>query len=156
MNVIGNMTVSECHEHMARGVTPVVECLVVNDRKEVLLSKRATEPFKGMWHLPGGLIHVGERIVDAVKRVVLEECGLQASSTKIIALHNMIDEDPRGHLIQIVTFSKGRNQGIKKTEKSLEAKFCSFESLPEKRLIIENHRRILKIYGNLVWAKRSF
>jgi ADP-ribose pyrophosphatase YjhB (NUDIX family) len=43
----------------------------------VLLIKRDKPPFVGLWGLPGGKIHYGEHLDEAVKREVLEETGLR-------------------------------------------------------------------------------
>jgi ADP-ribose pyrophosphatase YjhB (NUDIX family) len=42
----------------------------------VLLVRRAGAPAKGLWTLPGGRVEVGETLVTAVKREVLEETAL--------------------------------------------------------------------------------
>ncbi len=42
----------------------------------VLLIRREKQPFVGLWGLPGGKIHYGEHLDEAVKREVLEETGL--------------------------------------------------------------------------------
>ncbi|MGH7374986.1 MAG: NUDIX domain-containing protein, partial [Candidatus Rokuibacteriota bacterium] len=47
---------------------------VILDGDRVLLVKRGQPPSEGKWSIPGGLIHLGERIEDAVRREVLEEC----------------------------------------------------------------------------------
>lgn len=43
---------------------------------EVLLVRRAKEPAKGMWSLPGGAVELGETVRDAAQREVKEETGL--------------------------------------------------------------------------------
>jgi 8-oxo-dGTP diphosphatase len=50
---------------------------VVLDGERVLLVRRGEPPSQGKWSIPGGLIHLGERIEEAVIREVEEECGLQ-------------------------------------------------------------------------------
>jgi 8-oxo-dGTP diphosphatase len=42
----------------------------------VLLVRRAGAPAKGLWTLPGGRVEVGETLVAAVRREVLEETAL--------------------------------------------------------------------------------
>jgi 8-oxo-dGTP diphosphatase len=49
---------------------------VVVDGGRVLLVKRAHEPLKGEWSLPGGAVEVGELLHEAVVREVQEETGL--------------------------------------------------------------------------------
>lgn len=43
----------------------------------VLLTRRAVEPYKGQWCLPGGHIDKNEPVLDAVVREVREEVDLQ-------------------------------------------------------------------------------
>ena len=51
--------------------------LVVEDEYEnILMLKRKNEPAKNMWWFPGGRIFYGETRELAVKRKLLEECGL--------------------------------------------------------------------------------
>jgi len=52
---------------------------VVLDGDRVLLVKRGRPPAEGKWSLPGGLVHLGERLEDAVVREVEEECGLRVA-----------------------------------------------------------------------------
>jgi 8-oxo-dGTP diphosphatase len=50
---------------------------VVLDGDRVLLVRRGQPPSMGKWSVPGGLIHLGEHIEEAVIREVGEECGLR-------------------------------------------------------------------------------
>jgi 8-oxo-dGTP diphosphatase len=52
-----------------------VSAAIFRDGK-VLLVRRAGPPAKGLGTLPGGRVEVGERLVDAVTREVMEETGL--------------------------------------------------------------------------------
>jgi len=57
-------------------VTSVV-AVIINEAGEILLTKRNIPPFQGEWVMPGGKIDLGESIVGAIKREVLEEVGLE-------------------------------------------------------------------------------
>ena len=57
-------------------VTSVV-AVIINDDQEVLLTKRNIPPFQGEWVMPGGKIDLGEPIITALQREVMEEVGLQ-------------------------------------------------------------------------------
>jgi 8-oxo-dGTP diphosphatase len=51
----------------------------------VLLVKRGAPPAQGLWSVPGGLARVGEPLLEACRREVLEETGLEPSSPLEIA-----------------------------------------------------------------------
>lgn len=57
-------------------VTSVV-AVILNSDRQVLLTKRSVPPFQGEWVMPGGKIDLGEPIVAALQREVMEEVGLQ-------------------------------------------------------------------------------
>ena len=61
---------------------------VVLDGDRVLLVCRGAPPSQGKWSIPGGLIHLGERIEDAVRRELQEECGLQV---RLLGVCGVID-----------------------------------------------------------------
>ncbi|MGD0902824.1 MAG: NUDIX domain-containing protein [Terracidiphilus sp.] len=63
---------------------------VVVDRGRVLLVRRGTEPMKGRWTLPGGLIELGEPLEAAVVREVSEETGLTVEPVELIELLDRI------------------------------------------------------------------
>jgi len=62
-----------------------VGAVVVQDAR-VLLVRRGTEPLKGRWTLPGGLLEVGEALTAGVIREVREETGLDVEPIELIEL----------------------------------------------------------------------
>ena len=69
---------------------------VVIERGRVLLVKRASEPLKGEWSIPGGLVELGEKLVDAVRREVSEETGLAVEPGEVLELFDSIWRDADG------------------------------------------------------------
>jgi ADP-ribose pyrophosphatase YjhB (NUDIX family) len=63
---------------------------VVVDQGRVLLVQRGTEPAKGRWSIPGGLIDVGESLHEAVIREVREETGLFIEPLELVELLDRI------------------------------------------------------------------
>ncbi|SRR6266568_681989 len=59
---------------------------VVIDKGRVLLILRGQEPLKGRWSLPGGMLELGESLLDGVVREVREETGLTVEPVELIEL----------------------------------------------------------------------
>ena len=71
--------------------TPLVGVgAVVVDAGRVLLVRRGTEPLRGEWSLPGGLLEVGEPLTAGVIREVREETGLIVEPLELIELLDRI------------------------------------------------------------------
>ena len=56
---------------------PTACALCEDSDGRVLLARRAHEPFLGLWDLPGGFLHEDEHPLDALRREVREETGLE-------------------------------------------------------------------------------
>lgn len=66
---------------------------VIVDGGRVLLVRRGTEPLRGQWSLPGGLVEVGEALTAALVREVLEETGLIVEAVELIELLDRIHRE---------------------------------------------------------------
>jgi len=75
---------------------------VIKQQDQVVLVKRATKPFQGSWHLPGGLVRKNETLSDALKRVIATEVGLvDFQVVKQVGIFDEPQRDPRGHFITV-------------------------------------------------------
>lgn len=61
---------------------PAACALCVDDDGRILLTRRAWEPYAGMWDLPGGFLGEDEHPVDALRRELREETGLEVEPTQ--------------------------------------------------------------------------
>lgn len=92
-----------CYEYPRPAVAVDIVLLYRSgDAVEVLLIKRAREPFKGRWAFPGGYVEEDESLEDAAARELLEETGLSGIHLEQIGAFGDPGRDPRGHTISIV------------------------------------------------------
>ena len=61
-----------------------VVAIINNDKDEILVARRAKEPAKGTFDLPGGFVDMHETAEEAVAREVLEETRLIVNSSKYL------------------------------------------------------------------------
>ena len=86
--------------------------IVLNGGK-VLLVKRGKQPGYGKWSIPGGMVELGETLSEAIKREVLEECGIEIELADVVAVLERVicreDERVRYHyvLVDFLGYWKG-------------------------------------------------
>jgi 8-oxo-dGTP diphosphatase len=61
-----------------------VVAVIIDDEEQVLLTRRNISPFHGLWVMPGGKIDLGEPILKALHREVMEEVGLEVEVSELI------------------------------------------------------------------------
>jgi ADP-ribose pyrophosphatase YjhB (NUDIX family) len=66
---------------------PGAQAVVERDGR-VLLGRRAFEPARGLWDLPGGFLHEGELPEDALRRELREETGLEIEPVEWLGTWN--------------------------------------------------------------------
>jgi 8-oxo-dGTP diphosphatase len=70
------MTTAGRRDHSTQRPIRCVGAVVHDAAGRLLLIRRATEPGRGLWSIPGGRVQPGESDADAVRREVQEETGL--------------------------------------------------------------------------------
>jgi len=129
------------------------DCVVlklVDNRIKVLLVKRKKEPKKGGWALPGGFLEKNEDLEGCAKRELWEETGLKKANYNYFGLVGVFSSprrDPRARVISsayLVLLGKEKKQKLKAGTDATEAKWFSWDNLPELSFG-SAHKRILKV-----------
>ena len=66
--------------------------VIIQDGRALLI-RRGTEPLKGEWSIPGGMLEVGETLVQGVERELLEETGLTVRVIELIEIFERISHE---------------------------------------------------------------
>ena len=69
-----------CGFHFFLNSAAAVAAMIFNERGELLVVRRAVEPYKGFYDLPGGFVDPGESVEEALIREVGEELDLVPES----------------------------------------------------------------------------
>jgi len=131
---------------------------IIIDKNRVLLIRRAAPPGEGLWAIPGGIVKLGEKLEDAVKREVKEETGLEVEVGKLIDLVEVLIKDEKGrieyHYIIADYEAKVIGGKLKASSDALEAKWFNLNEI-EKIEATKSTKKILKkIVGELKFKHR--
>ena len=77
------------------------DIIIELDKEEIVLIKRAKDPYKGKWALPGGKLEGDETIEQTAIREAEEETGLKVEIIGLVGVYSVHDRDPRGRFISI-------------------------------------------------------
>ena len=87
---------------------------VIISSGKILLAKRGSEPGKGKWSIPGGLVELGEMVRHTVVREVKEECNLDVEVHSLIdVVDNLIPDEAgnwRYHFIILDFFARVKGE----------------------------------------------
>jgi 8-oxo-dGTP diphosphatase len=99
-------------DYPERPIVGVGAVIVNGDR--ALIVRRATEPLKGQWSIPGGMLELGEKLREGLAREVREETALDVEVGEVLDVFDSIFPDADGrtqyHYVLIdyrCTVSKG-------------------------------------------------
>ena len=106
--------------------TVTAGAVIFNDQKQVLLLKHRFRAGSG-WGLPGGFLERGEQPIDALKRELREEIGLEVEDVKVFAARSF--SKPK----QVeVLFRAHANASVESQSMEVErAGWFAIDSLPE-------------------------
>lgn len=86
----------ERREYPERPIIGVGGVVILDGR--VLLVRRASPPLQGRWSIPGGILEVGETLIEGVRRELAEETGIDVRVRTLIEVFERIDRDASGKL----------------------------------------------------------
>ena len=106
---------------------PAVQGILERDGR-VLLGRRALEPRRGFWDLPGGFLHETESPADGLRREFLEETGLEIEPVSLLR----IDIEPYAgrHVFSVTWLVRGDGEPVAADDVD-ELRWFAPDELPE-------------------------
>ncbi|MGH9455395.1 MAG: NUDIX hydrolase [Terriglobia bacterium] len=103
----------------------------------VLLIRRGTEPLKGEWSLPGGMLELGERLEDGVRRELSEETGLNVEPVEVVEVFDRIVSESdrvRYHYVIVDYLCVLKDGTLRPSSDVLDARWVRRENLEQYHL----------------------
>jgi 8-oxo-dGTP diphosphatase len=71
--------------------------VVIRDQRALLI-RRGSAPLEGEWSIPGGMLEIGETILEGVQRELLEETAIEVKVLDLIEVFERLTRDEAGKL----------------------------------------------------------
>lgn len=113
--------------------------ILIEDGK-VLLIRRAREPFKGEWAIPGGRIEDNETAEQCARREMKEETGLDVELVKPTGIYSDPKRDPRG-IIAAAYLVRRIGGEVRAGDDAGEARWFDLSALPK---LCADHEKIVE------------
>lgn len=110
-----------------------VDCVVFGfdgGTLQVLLIRRALEPFRNQWALPGGFVRVDETLDEAARRELEEETGLKKVFLEQLYTFGGVTRDPRERVVSVAYYALVKPGLVTGDTDAAEAKWFPFSDLP--------------------------
>ena len=124
------------------------DCVVfgfVNSTLKVLLYRRAQNPSKGKWALPGGFLRQEELIEEAARRILNDTTGLRDIYFEEIGVFDQLDRFPNWRVFTFGYYALVSPEDYKLIDSSaftLEAKWFALKALPD---VAWDHEHIIDV-----------
>ena len=125
-------------------LTPGVRALIRDDRGRVLFIRRSDN---GKWGMPAGGIELRETVLEALRREVKEETGLDVGSATLIAIYSgdrYTFKSAYGDYYQGLVFAfrvdEWSGELVRETEETTDARFLDPSQYPD---VYAQYRRFL-------------
>lgn len=128
--------------HRTENVELTVLCLI-QDGSRILLQNGVKEDWKG-YTLPGGHVELGESFVDAVKREMKEETGLEIVKPKLVGIKQFPITDGR---YIVLLFKSTEFEGTVISSDEGEMEWIDIDKLSEIS-VVEDFFDLLKVINN--------
>lgn len=110
---------------------------------QVLFIQRGTEPFKGMWALPGGFVHIDEPLESAALRELEEETGVKHAYLEQLYTYGDPHRDPRERVVSVAYFALIPATSSMRTEGGSDAASAGWFPADELPVLAFDHAEIV-------------
>lgn len=139
-------------------MTTACGVVIENSKGEILLQQRKDN---GKWGIPGGVMEIGEKYVDAAKREVFEEVGIEIENLSLFGIYSGEDRIivyPNNDVCCVTSIvfktTEYKNEILQETDETLRHMFYNRNNLPDeinefdKRYIEDWKRNVSQIIIN--------
>jgi len=137
-----------CHFVFYQNSKPTASAIIFDDKKRILLTKRAVEPKKNYWDFPGGFLEEGEYPQDGLKREIFEELGVKIKIIKMLGIFmdNYKTDGVNYSTLNIYYLVKIIHGQLKPMSDIMAIRWFGKEELPPKKIAFKSNIQAIKTW----------
>lgn len=116
------------------------------DDDKFLLVQRGEDPGKGLWGLPGGFVEMGETVMDALGREILEETGYFIEIGKLVGVRSFFNDSKKIAGVAVVYETRVTGGELAIASDSTDAEWVTYAEALGFPLAFEAHREALAMF----------
>lgn len=118
---------------------------IEDDDLKIALVKRANEPFKNSWALPGGFVEINQSLEESVKKKLLLKAGYKNIYLEQLATFGSPKRDPRSRVITVAYFALTHPDNFHSVSSVsvIESKLFDIKKLPAN--LAFDHKEIISL-----------
>jgi 8-oxo-dGTP diphosphatase len=130
----------QCDRILYENPVPATAAVLLDDEDSLLLVKRAMEPARGEWCLPGGFVELDESPEQGVLRELQEETGLEGKVEQLIEV--VPEESPLYGPLIIIGYQVSAHGGrLRAGDDAAAVQYFSLKNRPP--LAFDSHQAIV-------------
>ena len=142
------------HPHPA--VTVDIVIFTIRDQQlKLLLIRRASEPYRGQWALPGGFVQIEEDLETAARRELEEETGVAGVYLEQLYSFGRPDRDPRERVITVAHYALIPSEKLQ-LRAATDAEAVGWFGMDEIPRLAFDHSKIVKMAHERLVAKLDY
>jgi NAD+ diphosphatase len=140
----------KCEFDFFFGPPPAAGIILINDKKQIYLNKRAREPKMGFWGLPGGFINLHESAEDGARREAKEELGIDLGEITFFKsyVNDYLYKGTQYYPLDLFFIAPVKKDKIKPgdIDEFTEGKFFDCDKIPFADIAFTSQKQVLKDY----------
>jgi 8-oxo-dGTP diphosphatase len=134
-----SLTCQNCGYGAYYNPKPVACSIPADSEGRILLMRRATEPGRGRWTMPGGFVDLGESVEEAAVRECAEELAIAIELDGLVGVYSRASDR-----IVVVVYAARAHGEPRATEEALEVRAFPPTDIPWDELAFWSDERALR------------
>ncbi len=151
-DIIDALRCDACRSIWWQNSKPGAGAFIINSKQQILLTRRAIEPYKDMWDIPGGFLKNGEDPRTGLKREIEEELAIEVTIEPVVSLTIDRYGDDGDFTLNLFFLAHPLSEDFKPGDDVASCRWFDLWDLPDD-IAFESFRNAIEEYRDFTYKK---